>query len=71
MTEILDTETAKKRIRGTRFFRVRSGLDAISCSDDRSQIDQSLGHDGYEESIQHQIFTGEQSASKNALLWSR
>ena len=53
------------------FFRVRSGLDAISYSDDRSWIDQILGHDGYEESIQHQIFTGEQSASKDALLCSR
>ena len=49
MTEILDTETAKNRIRGKRFFRVRSGLDAISYSDDRSWIDQILEHAEFNE----------------------
>ena len=44
MTEILDTETAKKRLRSKRFFRVRSGLDAISYSAHRSWIDEILEH---------------------------
>ena len=34
MTDNLDVENGKKRIRGTRFFRVQSGLDNISYSDD-------------------------------------
>lgn len=43
----------------------------VLCFRPAKNLKNLLKHDGYEDSIQHQIFTGEQSASKNALLWSQ
>ena len=43
----------------------------VLCFRPAKNLKALLKHDGYEKSIQHQIFTGEQGASKNALLWSQ
>ena len=43
----------------------------VLCFRPAKNLKNLLKHDGYEDSIQHQIFTGELGASKNALLWGQ